>query len=119
MQDDTLAVSECGNKTTKMNNFLNTHTNIMGLQFGRDKCVKIHVGKLIQKDGCSQSKVDAWNDKIVEHEDGHEELNDNYIGKEVMKNEESKKYLGSIISADMSNKINIKEKTNIAVGIVN
>ena len=36
-----------------------------------------------------------------------------------MKNEESKKYLGSIISADMSNKINIKEKTNIAVGIVN
>ena len=45
MQDDTLAVSQCGNKTIQMNNFLNTHTNIMGLQFGRDKCVKLHVGK--------------------------------------------------------------------------
>ena len=45
MQDDTLAVSECGYKTIRMNNFLNTQTNIMSLQFGRDKCVKLLLAK--------------------------------------------------------------------------
>ena len=59
MQDDTLAISECGYKTVKMNNFLNNHTNIMGLQFGRDKCVKLHIGKTRQKDVCPECKVDA------------------------------------------------------------
>ena len=33
MQDDTLAVSVCGVKTMRMNNFINTRTNIIGLQF--------------------------------------------------------------------------------------
>ena len=45
MQDDTLAVSVCGIKTMKINNVINTRTNTMGLQFGRDKCVQMHVGK--------------------------------------------------------------------------
>ena len=48
MQDDTLAISEYGFKTLKIYNFLNTDTNIMGLQFGRDKCVKLNVGKTKQ-----------------------------------------------------------------------
>ena len=33
MQDDTLGVAQCGFKGRKMNNFLYTKTNIMGLQF--------------------------------------------------------------------------------------
>ena len=36
MQDNTLAISTCGFKTLQMNSFINTRTNIMGLQFGRD-----------------------------------------------------------------------------------
>ena len=36
MQDDTLGISQCGFKSKKMNNFLNTRTNIMGLQFGSE-----------------------------------------------------------------------------------
>ena len=36
-----------------------------------------------------------------------------------MKNVEKKKYLGDIISSDMKNTINIKEKTDKAIGIVN
>ena len=119
MQDDTLAISECGYKTVKMNNFLNNHTNIMGLQFGRDKCVKLHIGKTRQKDVCPECKVNAWKDEIVKHESGLEELSDKYIGKEVMKDVPQKKYLGSIISNSMGNKCNITEKTNRAVGIVN
>ena len=55
----------------------------------------------------------------MEHEVGHEKLMNSYIGNELMKNVETKNYLGSMISTDLSNKINIKEKTNIAVGIVN
>ena len=46
MQDDTLAISTCGYKTKqKMNSFLNTRKNIMNLQFGRDTCVKMIIGK--------------------------------------------------------------------------
>ena len=49
MQDDTLTVSRCRFKTTKITSFINTQTNIMGLQFGKDKCIKMHIGKLIMK----------------------------------------------------------------------
>ena len=73
-----------------MNNFLNTQTNIMSLQFGRDKCVKLHIGKTKNHDVFTECKVYAWKDGIVKHEDGHKELEDVYIGKEVMRNVEYK-----------------------------
>ena len=38
---------------------------------------------------------------------------------EAMKNVQENKYLGDIISCDMKNTINIKEKTNKAIYIVN
>ena len=49
MQDDTLGISDCGIKSKDMNEFLNTRTNLMSLQFGNDKCVKMHVGKIIKQ----------------------------------------------------------------------
>ena len=59
MQDDTLGVSQCGYRL--MNNFLNTQTNIMGLQFGRSKCEKMHIGKKkVNVDICAEFEVDAW-----------------------------------------------------------
>ena len=85
MQDDTLAISACGIKTTQMNSFINTRTNIMGLQFGRDKCVKMHVGKKHNTNICSNCKVDAWRDIVVTNEKGKEELRDQYVGEEEMK----------------------------------
>ena len=36
MVDDTLGISECGIKTKSMNQFLNTRTNLMKLQFGSE-----------------------------------------------------------------------------------
>ena len=36
MQDDTLVISECGTKSKEMNSFLNTRTNLMGLQYGTE-----------------------------------------------------------------------------------
>ena len=42
-----------------MNNVLNNRTNIMGLQFGKDKCIKMHIEKRHNKDMCVECKVDA------------------------------------------------------------
>ena len=52
MQDDILGISLCGYKSTLMNKFLNTRTNLMNLQFGSEKCVKMHIGKNHNKDIC-------------------------------------------------------------------
>ena len=119
MQDDTLAVSTCGFKTMKMNNLINTQTNSMGLQFGKDKCIKMHIGRKHNIYICSDCHVDAWVDKLVVGEDGQEYLKDEYFGRVPMKNAYEKKYLGDIFSADTKNEKNIKDKTDRAIGIVN
>ena len=119
MQDNTLAVSTCGLKTTKMNDLINTQTNIMGLQFGKDKCIKMHIGRQHNIFICSDCHVDAWVDKLVLNKDGHEHLKDEYGGMVTMKNVYEKKYFGEIFSADTKNNKNIKDKTDRAVGIVN
>ena len=90
----------------------------MGLQFGRDKCVQMHVGKKHNPHHCTPCRVDAWDEVIIKH-DGKIHKKDAYIEEEVMKQVGIKKYLGDIISQDMKNTQNIKEKTNKAVGIVN
>ena len=85
MQDDTLTVSRCGFKTTKINSFINTQTNIMGLQFGKDKCIKMHIGKTHNEDICTKGQVDAWKDKIVTNEEGFDTLIYINEGEETMK----------------------------------
>ena len=119
MQDDTLGISECGFRSRKMNNFLNNRASIMNLQFGQDKCEKMHIGKKFNHDICPQLEVDAWKDYVVKNEKGEDEMKDEYAGKEDIKNVTEKKYLGDLISADNSNKKNIKDKTNKGVGNVN
>ena len=44
MIDDLLCISECGYKTTMLNSFIRFKTNEKKLQFGKDKCRKIHKG---------------------------------------------------------------------------
>ena len=65
MQDDTLTVSTCGYKTKKMTMFLNTCKNTMGLQFGSNKCVRMHVGKTKNTDLCCIGEVDSWKEELV------------------------------------------------------
>ena len=45
MVDDLLTISECGVKTTLMNEFINFKTGTKRLQFGTAKCIKLHIGK--------------------------------------------------------------------------
>ena len=120
MQDDTLGISKCGHKGRQMNNFLNTRSNIMGLQYGKLKCEKMHIGKKrMNKDCCVDFEVDSWSDTPVRNVENVVQLVDTHCGKEKMKVVESKKYLGEIISSDGGNKKNIKEKTDRAIGNVN
>ena len=72
MQNDTLSASTCGYKTTKINNLVNTRTNIMGLQVGREKCVKMHIGKSQNLDICTDGKVDSWKEIITKNKYGEE-----------------------------------------------
>ena len=44
MVDDLLSVSHCGKDSVMTNAFLNAKTNMKKLQYGEDKCHKIHVG---------------------------------------------------------------------------
>ena len=83
-QDDSLAISTCGYKTREMNDFLNTRTNLMCLQYGKEKCVTMHVGKNHSDFKCVNGVVDAWDEKVV-GENGIFNLIDEHIGKETMK----------------------------------
>ena len=67
---------------------------------------------------CGQVKVDTWEDEVVTDENGKKRLIDKHIGKEHMKEVNHKKYLGQIIQSDGRNEINIKDKTDKAVGNV-
>ena len=118
MQDETLAVSLCGINTIKMNNFINTRSNIMGLQFGRDKCVQMHIGKRHNSNICANCKVSAWTEIVLTSHEGKHYLQDQYSGEEAMKHVQEKKYLEDIISHDMKNTSNLKAKTKRAIGIV-
>ena len=72
MQDDTLGVSQCGFKSRKMNNFLNTRTNILGLQFGSQKSEKMHIGKkYFNSHICVDFEVDVWKDQLLVGEHGN------------------------------------------------
>jgi hypothetical protein len=119
MQDDTLGISVCGHKSQQMNNFLNTRTNIMNLQFGNDKCEKIHIGKHHNKDICPTLEVDSWKEVLEVNGLGRNKINDVYDGRKHMKEVSDKKYLGDIISHDGKNQKNIKDKTNKSMGNIN
>ena len=119
MQDDTLGISDCGIKSKAMNEFLNTRTNLMSLQFGNDKCVKMHVGKNHQTNICPDLLVDCWKEVLVDEGGGKKSLKDIYRGREVMKNVLENKYLGDIVSSDGKNNKNIKDRINKAIGNVN
>lgn len=43
--DDVASITTCGVESLKMNSFLNAKTNLKRLQYGEDKCHKLHVGR--------------------------------------------------------------------------
>ena len=116
MQDDTLSVSTCGYKTQNITTLLNTCTSKMGLQFGINKCVRMHIGKTHNMYLCCNGDVDSWEQEVITEKGGKKYLEDVYIGKEEMKYVEETKYLGEVVSMNMKNEKSIKSKTNKAHG---
>ena len=70
----------CGYKSVHMNAFINTRTNIINLQFGSDKCEKMHVGKKRVDSICPKLLVDSWKGIVQENDKGKKILKDIYIG---------------------------------------
>ena len=48
----------CSSDTVELNAFINAKTNTKKLQFGEDKCVKMHVGG--NSDLCPDVYIDTW-----------------------------------------------------------
>ena len=57
MVDDLICISECGIKTSMINSYIKLKINSKKLQFGVDKCKKIHVGKVCQDYKCQKLTV--------------------------------------------------------------
>ena len=54
---------------------MNQRANIMGLQYGRDICEKMQIGKRHRNpDLCKEGKEDGWKDIIIKDMGGDENL---------------------------------------------
>jgi hypothetical protein len=108
MVDDALAIIECGYKSSMMNAFINTKTSIKKLQYGVDKCFKMHVGKTCIEEICPDLHVDGWKLRMVDEiETGALKQVEEFTGSHAVKEVQSEKYLGDILSSDGKNNKNM------------
>ena len=119
MIDDLLCVTECGFKTTSANAFITFKTDSKKLQFGANKCKKMHVGNKRENFKCQELKVDNWEEvEIKNDETGVEDIKDVCNGEITMEEKQEEKYLGDIISTDGKNIKNIKARVARGKGII-
>ena len=122
MVDDVLIVTECGYKSTMANAFINTKSNMKKLQYGTNKCHKMHVGRRKNEDICPDLFVDGWKLKEVSEIDTgivEDDLVDDYDGLQKMDEVTDEKYLGDVLSADGKNLKNITTGRNKSIGTRN
>ena len=119
MVDDVLCVSECGYQTAMLNSYLKSKTSSKKLQFGINKCKKIHVGKTKEEYKCQPIYVDKWEEHEEENEQtGMIRIKDVLVGEEAIEDTSNEKYLGDIISKDGRNTLNIKARIGKGRGII-
>ena len=103
MVDDQISVSHCGLDSALATSHLNTQTNLKRLQFGPQKCLKLHVGRKCQI--CPELSIDTWKlEKASDNVTSVVELVDAEGEKHIMEEVDSAKYLGDIIQTDVKNK---------------
>ena len=90
-------------------------TNVKTLQFGADKCVKMHVGA--DKKICPENLIDTWklegsNDKVSSIND----LVDKESHKHCMKTVDSWTYLGDVLESSGKNDKNIQNRVQRGTG---
>ena len=112
MVDDTICISEEGQKSQQMNAFFNVKAAEKKLQFRELKCHTMTIHKSKRKHILSDLKVDIWK----------QAYNDNDVLQEIfdrdhtLKEESEKKYLCCILSNDGTNSKSIKLRTNKSFG---
>ena len=117
--DNLLCVSECGYQTSMANGFINLKTDIKKLQFGAQKCKKLHVGKVKEDFKCQSLKIDDWKEVELKNEEtGMDDIVDICEGEQTMEEKDEEKYLGDIISTDGRNIKNVKARVAKGKGIV-
>ena len=98
--------------------YMKMKTDSKKLQFGSDKCKKLHVGKMYDDFKCQTLKVDNWKEVEIKNEEtGIDEIEDFVEGEEEMKVKNEEKYLGDVISTDGRNIKNIKARVAKGKGI--
>jgi hypothetical protein len=111
MVDDVLCVSECGYQTSMTHAYITAKTDSKKLQFGAQKCKKLHVGKCQEEYKCQTLKVDNWKEAEIQNEEtGLDEIDDIFEGYEIMEEKMEEKYLGDVISTDGRNIKNVKAR---------
>ena len=99
MVDDVFIISESGYKAQRFNGFINAKTAIKRLQFGRQKCQVMHIGKHIPKHKKANFYVDGWIMKEQNDiETNMKESTEKFNGEDDIEETENTKYLGQIIS---------------------
>ena len=117
MVDDLACISVCGLETVMMNGFINAKTSIKKLQFGEDKCHRMHIGR--ETPYCPDLFIDNWKVKSVETLDTEDDISIDILdGVHKIEDSDEEKYLGDILSSDGSNTKNIKARKAKGFGIV-
>ena len=101
-----------------VHSYIKFKTDSKKLQFGADKCKKLHIGKYCEDHKCQQLFVDNWEEIEVKNIDGTYGIDDLCDGEQKMEIKEEEKYLGDVISKDGRNIKNIKVRINKGKGIV-
>ena len=116
MVDDTIISSKCGPDSALATAHHNTMTNLKKLQFGEDKCVKMHIGCKTMI--CPRNIIDTWDAKTDERTKSILDVVDVESDSHSMEMKDNWKYLGDILSSDGKNDANIKERVNRGLGAV-
>ena len=112
-----LQSSECGINSVILNSYIRAKTNIKKLQYGVEKCHKIHIGK--KTIACPDLYIDQCEVKEVQDiETGKVELEDIFKDEIAMTDSTNEKYLGDIFSSNGNNAKNIEARQNKGKGIV-
>ena len=117
MVDDTVGIANCGLDSALSTCHLNTQTNIKKLQFGQNKCHKLHIGQSSHL--CTNDTIDTW--KLQKEKDFVSSILDmvDIEGeKHVLEILSSDCYLGDIIQNNGKNDLNIKDRHDRGSGAV-
>ena len=104
--------------TVLINGFINQKTHMKKLQFGADKCHKMHIG---QKDHlCPELFIDNWEVKpINSFSTSVMDMEYVFCGSSRVESSDKEKYLGDIISHNGSNVKNIASRKAKGIGAGN